>query len=144
MLGIAERPNGLLMYETSYQLLCDLVPDVRSAICNSVRTEDGRLELSFVVVERSKYTSTIVLSVIAWPFRAFVEPVVMKVRLYHDAEVAEVMEFQGKGKFRSFYDYPNANMFLPDEKRQVNRFLLDVLIACWECGLRCASANNAT
>ncbi len=141
MLGFAERPNGSLLYETSYQLLSDLIPNVRTAICNSVRTEDGRLELSFVVVERAKYTSTLIISVVAWPYKNFVEPVVMKVRMYHDADVAEVTEFQGKGKFRSSYDYPNVNMFLPNEKRQVNLFLFDVLIVCGRCELNFSSEN---
>lgn len=135
MLEIAERPSRLALYEMSYRVLCDMVPDVRTAICNSVRTKDGRIELGFIVVERSKYTTTVVLNVIAWPYREFVDPVVMKVRLYHDAEVAEVMEFQGKGKFRSFYEYPNPAMYLPDEKRQTNKFLLDLLLVCWRCGI---------
>jgi uncharacterized protein YqiB (DUF1249 family) len=52
------------------------------------------------------------------------------VRLYHDARVAEVLGFQGQGRFKPHYDYPNEQMYLPDEKRQVNLMLRDVLNYC--------------
>lgn len=59
----------------------------------------------------------------------------IKVRLYHDARCAEVIEFQGQRLFAPEYDYPNAKMRQPDEKAQVNRFLREFLNACLAHGV---------
>ena len=58
----------------------------------------------------------------------------LKVRLYHDARCAEVIEFQGQRRFEPVYAYPNAKMRQPDEKAQLNRFLADFLNLCLERG----------
>ena len=59
----------------------------------------------------------------------------IKVRLYHDARCAEVIEFQGQRLFAPEYRYPNAKMRQPDEKAQVNRFLREFLNACLAHGV---------
>ena len=58
----------------------------------------------------------------------------MVVRLYHDAGLAEVLFFQKQGRIHPSYDYPNRNMFQPDEKAQLNRFLGDWLSHCLQHG----------
>lgn len=63
----------------------------------------------------------------------------MRVRLYHDARSAEVIEFQGKRRFESAYLYPNPEMRQPDEKAQVNRFLSEFLNACLRHGVAAES-----
>ncbi|PKM17559.1 MAG: DUF1249 domain-containing protein [Gammaproteobacteria bacterium HGW-Gammaproteobacteria-15] len=52
------------------------------------------------------------------------------VRLYHDARVAEVLACQQISGFKARYDYPNLDMLLPDEKRQINLLLRDWLKLC--------------
>ncbi|MBZ9612367.1 DUF1249 domain-containing protein [Rheinheimera maricola] len=52
------------------------------------------------------------------------------VRLYHDAQVAEVLACQHISRFKARYDYPNLEMLLPDEKRQINLLLRDWLKLC--------------
>ena len=52
------------------------------------------------------------------------------VRLYHDAQVAEVLACQHVSRFKARYDYPNLEMLLPDEKRQINLLLRDWLNLC--------------
>ena len=59
----------------------------------------------------------------------------IKVRLYHDARCAEVIEFQGQRRFESVYTYPNVKMRHPDEKAQVNRFLTEFLNLCLAHGV---------
>jgi uncharacterized protein len=58
----------------------------------------------------------------------------LKVRLYHDAKAAEVIEFQHARRFAAVYPYPNPEMRQPDEKAQVNRFLGEYLSMCLACG----------
>lgn len=50
-----------------------------------------------------------------------------KVRVYHDAELAEVVACQGMTRLLSRYHYPNPEMLQRDEKRQANQLLHDWL-----------------
>ena len=59
----------------------------------------------------------------------------MSVRLSHDAEVAEVITFEGRRHWLPVYDYPNPEMYQPDEKRSLNRFLCDWLVFCRKHGM---------
>jgi uncharacterized protein YqiB (DUF1249 family) len=52
------------------------------------------------------------------------------VRLYHDANLAEVVKCQGYQQFAPRYEYPNINMHQIDEKAQMNRFLGELLAHC--------------
>ena len=58
----------------------------------------------------------------------------LDVRLYHDAQLAEVVRSQGVGRFQSRYPQPNPQMHHSDEKRQVNQFLHDWLRAIQQAG----------
>ena len=84
------------------------------------------------VEDRSRYTSVATLTM---PGARGIPPLAMKVRLYHDTQSAEVVEFQGQRRFEPVYAYPNAKMRQPDEKAQVNRFLADFLNACLRHGV---------
>ncbi|MEH8016491.1 DUF1249 domain-containing protein [Rheinheimera muenzenbergensis] len=59
------------------------------------------------------------------------------VRLYHDAQLAEVLSCQQISRFKARYDYPNTDMLLPDEKLQINLLLRDWLKLC-----ACQGYNN--
>lgn len=85
------------------------------------------------VVECSRYTTTVALAQLSGG--RGIADLSMKVRLYHDARSAEVVEFQGKRRFDSAYAYPNREMRQPDEKAQVNRFLSEFLNACLRHGV---------
>ncbi len=49
------------------------------------------------------------------------------VRLYHDAQLAEVVRSQGVGRLQASYEIPNPDMHHADEKHQVNHFLQEWL-----------------
>ena len=90
------------------------------------------------VVECSRYTTTLAVAQLSGGREIgdlSMADLSMKVRLYHDARSAEVVEFQGKRWFESAYDYPNREMRQPDEKAQVNRFLSEFLNACLRHGV---------
>lgn len=48
-------------------------------------------------------------------------------RVYHDAQMAEVITFQKQTRFRQKYTYPNPMLRQKDEKLQVNALLKDWL-----------------
>lgn len=96
----------------------------------------GAPEVSVEVEERSRYTSMATLTMPAGHGMVpLAKPLVLKVRLYHDAQCAEVVEFQGQRRFEPVYRYPNAKMRQPDEKAQLNRFLADFLNICLRHGV---------
>lgn len=59
----------------------------------------------------------------------------MKVHLCHDLHTAEVVSYQGHNRFKVVYVYPNPEMYLPNEKELVNRFLTELLHRCLTDGL---------
>ena len=58
----------------------------------------------------------------------------LDVRIYHDVRSAEVIRFDQHRNFRFRYPTPNDNMFQPDEKSQINKFLGELLTHCIEHG----------
>lgn len=59
----------------------------------------------------------------------------LDVRLYHDAQLAEVVRSQGVDRLQPVYPQPNPNMHHPDEKHQMNQFLSDWLHMIKRSGL---------
>ena len=83
------------------------------------------------VLERSRYTSVILLTQEA----SSVAPSNrIRIRVYHDAKSAEVIEIQNQRRFDAIYGYPNPKMRQRDEKKQINRFLGEVLGFCLTFG----------
>lgn len=60
----------------------------------------------------------------------------MRVRLYHDAKLAEVVACDRATQVWPRHHYPNERMFQPDEKAQWNRFLGEWLAALLDGGYR--------
>jgi uncharacterized protein YqiB (DUF1249 family) len=58
----------------------------------------------------------------------------MSIRLYHDAQMAEVIRSQDIHQVKPRYDYPNKQMHQQDEKQQINQFLNEWLKLCLEYG----------
>lgn len=65
------------------------------------------------------------------------------VRLYHDARLAEVLEWHKRRILRGSYPYPNAMMVQRDEKQRVNEFLGEWLGYCQRRQLPVHCLRNA-
>mgnify|MGYP005726910905 CR=1 FL=1 len=105
---------------------------------------EGGRTVRFEVVERSRYTSVVAIEVEGESDHARSEttdnprhlgPMSIRVRLYHDARSAEVIEMQKQRRFEPVYDYPNPKMRARDEKAQVNRYLSEFLANCLSHGV---------
>ena len=90
-------------------------------------------EVCIEVLERSPYTT--LLKVTQLPEAPWGVDPVLKIRLYHDARSAEVIEYQKQKRFDAAYRYPNPQMRQKDEKAQVNRFLSEFLSHCLANGV---------
>ena len=116
------------MYEENYQTLARLIPDmeVDTAILSSSKDFP---DLHMKVVERGKYTLTIAFLHVL-DEGEIVPDMYLKVKVYNDAKVAEVLTYQNKTGFSRVYTYPNNKLRYPIEKRRVNQFFSEWLMYC--------------
>ena len=121
--------------DDNYRRLTRLMPDLKRTDRRHFRIfpRAASFWATFEVIHRSRYTTVLTLSLLA-SVRG-IGGTRLKVRVYHDARTAEVIEFQGQRRFEPVYEYPNPQMRQPDEKAQVNRFLSEFLNACLRHGV---------
>lgn len=94
---------------------------------------DSGLCLRLTVTDQAPYTTTLTIAPEGEPLPVLAP--VLTVRMYHDARLAEVVEFASRRQVQPRYDYPNPDMYQPDEKAQWNRFLGEWLSHCLQHGL---------
>ena len=115
------------MYEDNYIKLRKLIPQLQEIESTAISTSTGHLDLHLTIVERSKYTTTLRLSYcFSENSEIRLEPN-LKIRIYHDAGLAEVMS----GKLhhgRLVLDHLPADAL--KQKWQLNRFLSKWLKYC--------------
>lgn len=106
----------------------------RSCFCIAdLEDHQGKVTVEITIVEAFKYTST--LEIVQKPeFKQWMTNPSMLVRVYHDANTAEVVSYQGHKNLKPRYSQPNPSMYQPDEKMQVNRFLGEWLTHCLNVG----------
>lgn len=123
--------------ETNYARLMKIVPDMDAGAELRLRVgcvgDGDSIVILFSVVESTRYTSLLVVSQVNG-VTPLCEPPSVQVRVYHDARMAEVVDYQGARSFRPSYAYPNREMRQRNEKMEINRFLSDWLQLCLECG----------
>jgi len=82
----------------------------------------SEVEAEFVVDRESAYTRMLMLEghirTLPWAGSQ-----TMAVRIYDDADMAEVISIDRQRVRLLNYDYPNRDMYVPDEKNQLNHFL---------------------
>ncbi len=120
------------------KLLPDLAPAARRDFALPELGDPGLAATTRVVlevVETFKYTSTVSIGMNAPALSsAYYRPPAMLVRLYHDANTAEVISYQDERDIRVLYQENELPRYYPDEKEQVNLFLADWLTLCLDAG----------
>ena len=115
------------MYEDNYFKLRKLIPALDKINRTCVSKSEGHLNLHLKIVERSKFTTTLLLSYCFDEVgESRMEPN-LKIRIYHDAGLAEVMS----GKLhhgRLVLDNLPSDALI--QKWQLNRFLSKWLKYC--------------
>jgi uncharacterized protein YqiB (DUF1249 family) len=134
--------------EANYARIMQLYPDMASVDWRELGIELAATALTrftLLVTQRGKYTTELSIRprpaapnsagpdsscegepVPAWPY--------FLLRIYHDAQMAEVIACNQYQRVQPRYDYPNNNMYHPDEKAQWNRFLGEWLSHCLHYG----------
>ena len=126
--------------ELNYQRLLGLCPGLDAADRHSFAV-DGRGDTArhrrFVVrvLDRAPYTLEVEIAEQTAAQVPWLNLPLMRVRLYRDAGLAEVVGFDGVNRIYPRYPYPNRVMHQPDEKAQWNRFLAEWLALVADAGL---------
>ena len=122
--------------DANYVRLKQLLPDFSKGKGRSFKIEHPSkvpLVIQIDFLEHYRYTSTLRISQMPAPL-PWMQPFSVMVRLYHDANCAEVLTDHPNSRLSSVYDYPNASGYLPDEKAQHNVFLGQWLQHCLSYG----------
>ena len=134
------QPDMLSLHRAcsyNYLLVLKLLPDLTLNKSYFFHLDSACFQLN--ICEQTQYTSVLNIESIATNValdddndRELTPQ--LKVRLYHDAQMAEVLASRQIRYFKSRYDYPNRLMQQPDEKYQLNKFLSQWLDRCFKDG----------
>ena len=117
-------------FERNYISLFSMLEETQLHSLGLVRFELGLCPVELTVIENTRYTSLIRIHQMFNSKNHHLSDIVFEVRLYHDAQLAEVISYQGNTRIEYKYTYPNKHMFVPEEKRQGNLLLHDWLSTC--------------
>ncbi len=125
-----RQPSPMWVFENNYRNLLQLFPALVDMETPEITIQNAQMILNVVVEECSRYTTTLTIRHAFKQQIPYLSDMTMKVRIYHDAKVAEVLSYQGEHRFEGRYDYPNPRMRHRDEKRQLNQLLQEWLNYC--------------
>jgi len=124
------------LYECNYIRLRNLVPDVDAMPDSVISRIPGVLDLHMQVVERNKFTTTLNLTYYFTDKEGRFPAPDMRVRMYHDAQVGEVIAC-GRRRGNRHAEYNRMfNTYTLAEKWHMNRFLQKWLGYCLMQGHR--------
>lgn len=133
----AQSFAGLMeLYESNYIRLRNLVPDLDAMpdeVCSQI---GGVLELHLRIVERCKFTTTLNLTYHFHDQQGSFPAPDMQVRMYHDAQVGEVISCGRRRGVRHASYNRMFNRYTLVEKWRMNRFLQKWLGYCLMQGHR--------
>lgn len=119
------------LYESNYIRLRKLLPDLAVLEDSVISRSAGHMDLYLKVIERSRYTSTVYLSYCFPTDHGLQMEPNLKIRIYHDARLAEVLAGHLHHGRLVLDDLPSDALF---EKWQLNRFLFKWLGYCLRQG----------
>lgn len=129
--------------EMNFHRLLKLMPGFEEGYRNWVfsTAKPSDLQIDIHVVDVAPYTTTV--DVLQTQGRVnFMKPASIRVRLYHDVAMAEVVGWNRHRHWLPKYNYPNKQMYHPDEKLSLNRFLGDWLSFCRKQGIASCPAGS--
>ncbi|MGN0920859.1 MAG: DUF1249 domain-containing protein [Cellvibrio sp.] len=133
---IVDLPRLMGVCEANFLRLKKLTQDMTSS---DVRFSVERGSLAYThqlqLIERAKYTSTWIFESLSVSPSPWLKLPVITFRAYHDAQLVEVIGWEGHKRFKPRYEQPNPQAYARDEKFQNNRFLGEWLQDCLVRGM---------
>lgn len=137
---IPDLKEFMALCASNYLKLNKLIGSAGKALCHEsdaiLLSVDKQPDVVITIEQTSRYTVTYRLRQYCdseAPYASAVNREFL-VRMYHDAQMAEVLSGLNEGMLPPVYQYPNSEMKQPDEKLQLNRFLGEWLNFCLQFG----------
>jgi len=124
------RLHAMWVFEDNYRLMLALAPVRHGGDAFRFTDTDGRTQLEVAVLERARYTTSLALTRYFHAGSDLLPDLMMRARLYHDARVMEVIEYQECQRLPAPYEIAHAGRFNRDERRQSNHLLNELLRHC--------------
>ena len=122
-LEVKERCKYTTMVDISQQRLPAKDMRQRSTLVANQSADFGTM------VKTTEQSGVKQSTVVNW-----ITPPTFSLRIYHDAQMAEVISFDNHQPLQVKYDYPNSKMYQSNEKSQLNLFLGEWLSHCLQYG----------
>ena len=128
--------NSTRIHEENYRLLMRLLSatDIHSDIDTVTFSDVFGLEVN--IIEYTRYTTMLELSKCIDRNGNLLPDLLIRVRAYHDASVAEVIAYQGLFNIPPPYMVKSTGQYQKDEKKQINQLLHELLRFCFTGGCR--------
>ncbi|MGY6276112.1 DUF1249 domain-containing protein [Methylomonas sp. MgM2] len=128
--------------ESNYHKLLYLIPNLHSLKKTAIGHTDNHPALHLDILERNPYTLTIELSHrFKQPFSELFAPAV-KIRIYLDAKLAEVIRDNDRPSVNRVYQNPGRTVEIQQYKWQLNYFLQKWLDHCLKTEYQFAEASD--
>jgi len=133
---ISKLVTPIALYEGNYRRIIKLFPELIDA--NKQGNSGGMLwplsdkTIRLKITEQYKYTCIVNLYKVLSE-HSQINTVHMSLRICFDARLVEVISFQGSQSLKLYPVYPNKDMLLPDEKKQINLHLKQLLELSLNC-----------
>lgn len=122
--------------EANFQKLFRLIPNLDAFTQKAIGYTDNKPALHLKVLERNPYTMTIELShCFGDHLEEYIEPAV-KIRVYLDAQLAEVLRDHARHDVHKVYRCPSQSQEIMDYKWRLNYFLGKWLDHCLQTEYR--------
>ncbi len=138
------QPHPMWLFEENYLMVRRLFAELQAGLRYVLSSACGRRALHVTVDDCSRYTSTLTLTNTFAADEKLLPPLVMQLRVYHDAQLVEVLGYQKCTAIPAPYAAESAKGFARDERRQVNRLLYEVLRHCLDHGYGVAAFHPQT
>ena len=123
-----RNKEPMWFFERNYSFLREFFPEIIELSSNAIVYRDKLKVVKIKSLEVSRYTTLISLH-LTFTECTEIAPVEMTIRLYHDAEVADVISYQNITRLVAPYFSSNKNVD-ENHKKQANILLYEILSSC--------------
>lgn len=125
-----RNKEPMWLFERNYNFLKNIFPGIIELASETLIFRDSHKVVKIKCLEVSRYTTLISLH-LTFTQCPQIAPVEMTIRLYHDAEVADVVSYQNITRLIAPY-FSKEKETDRDHKRQANSLLYEILSGCIE------------
>ena len=123
-----RNKEPMWFFERNYSFLREFFPEIIELCSNTIVYRDKLKVVKIKSLEVSRYTTLISLHLTFIAYKE-ITPVEMTIRLYHDAEVADVISYQNITRLVAPY-FSSNKCVDENHKKQANILLYEILSSC--------------